>query len=239
MTLEHDHSRAAIEARLGERIRPNYLRDFVYGGIDGAVTTFAIVAGAAGADLSARVVIILGIVNLLADGFSMAASNYSGTKAEVDDYHRLRAVEERHIALAPEGEREELRQILAGKGLTGESLESAVTAVAANRQAWIDLMLAEEYGVTGAQRSPLLAGASTFGAFLLCGAVPLLPYLAGHSEPFHLAGLLTMLVFFAIGSGKSAWSLARWWVSGLETLAIGGIASFVAYLAGRALAGLA
>ena len=73
--LEHSHTEQAIRARLARGPRSNYLRDWIYGGIDGAVTTFAIVAGVAGADLSAAVVLVLGFANLLADGFAMAASN--------------------------------------------------------------------------------------------------------------------------------------------------------------------
>ena len=103
MTLEHDHSEDGIRVRLAEENRPNYVRDWVYGGIDGAVTTFAIVAGVVGAALSAKVILILGLANLIADGFSMAASNYSGTKTEVDDLERLREIERRHIALVPGG----------------------------------------------------------------------------------------------------------------------------------------
>ncbi|MGD9828714.1 MAG: VIT1/CCC1 transporter family protein, partial [Hyphomicrobiaceae bacterium] len=56
--LEHEHSHAAIRERLATENRPNYLRDWVYGGIDGAVTTFAVVAGVVGADLHSRIVII-------------------------------------------------------------------------------------------------------------------------------------------------------------------------------------
>lgn len=61
-----------------------YLAQFVYGGIDGSVTTFAVVAGAAGAQLSSQVIIILGIANLVADGFSMGASAYLSDKSEKD-----------------------------------------------------------------------------------------------------------------------------------------------------------
>lgn len=61
-----------------------YLPEFVYGGIDGAVTTFAVVAGAIGASLSPGIVLILGLANLLADGFSMAISNYLSTKSQVE-----------------------------------------------------------------------------------------------------------------------------------------------------------
>jgi len=69
------------EARHFER---KYLPEFVYGGIDGAVTTFAVVAGAVGASLSAGIILILGFANLLGDGFSMAISNYLSTKSQLD-----------------------------------------------------------------------------------------------------------------------------------------------------------
>ena len=103
--IEHGHSPEAIAARLKGGPQVSYLRDWVFGGIDGAVTTFAIVAGVAGASLSTNIILILGAANLLADGFSMAAGNYSGVKAERDDYRRLREMELRHIAATPEGER--------------------------------------------------------------------------------------------------------------------------------------
>ena len=162
----------------------SYLRDWVYGGIDGAVTTFAIVAGVVGAELSNRVVLILGVANLVADGFSMAASNYSGTKTEHEEQAHLRAIEERHIEAVPEGEREEIRQIFRGKGFRGRDLERAVDVITADRERWVDTMLAEEYGLPKAVRSPLKAAASTFAAFVLCGAVPLLPFLVGAPASF-------------------------------------------------------
>jgi VIT1/CCC1 family predicted Fe2+/Mn2+ transporter len=64
-----------------QNIKQKYLGEFVYGAMDGTVTTFAVVAGAIGANLSASIVLILGFANLFADGFSMAASNYLSTKS--------------------------------------------------------------------------------------------------------------------------------------------------------------
>ena len=120
---DHGHSQAEIEARIDAPAGRGYLGEIVYGGIDGSVATFAIVAGVAGAGLSPWVIIALGIANVLADGFSMAAGNYSGTKAELDDTRRLREIEERHICKYPEGEKRELREILRRKGLSGEALD--------------------------------------------------------------------------------------------------------------------
>ena len=238
MELEHEHTSKAIRERLQEGHRPNYLRDWIYGGIDGAVTTFAVTAGVAGASLSPTIVLILGLANLIADGFSMAAANYSGTKTEYDDMLRLAEVEKKHIALVPEGEREEIRQILANKGLTGSALEEAVAAITSNEKVWIDTMLTEEYGLSPSVPNPLVAALYTVWAFVTCGLVPLIPFVLGVSNAFRWSVLATGVVFFAIGSIKSRWSLAPWWRSGLETLIIGMSAAGLAYAVGYLLRNL-
>jgi VIT1/CCC1 family predicted Fe2+/Mn2+ transporter len=233
--MEHEHSRSAIADRLARAPTVSYLRDWVYGGIDGAVTTFAVVAGVVGAELSNRVVLILGAANLVADGFSMAASNYSGTKTEHEELARLRAVEERHIDVVPDGEREEIRQIFRAKGFEGDQLEQAVAVITGDRERWVDTMLAEEYGLPKVVRSPLKAAASTFAAFVLCGAIPLLPFLLQTAGRFEVSVVVTALVFFLIGSTKSHWSPVSWWRSGTETLAIGLGAAALAFLIGHGL----
>jgi VIT1/CCC1 family predicted Fe2+/Mn2+ transporter len=199
--MEHEHSRQAIARRLSAAPRVSYLRDWVYGGIDGAVTTFAIVAGVVGAELSSGVVLILGLANVVADGFSMAASNYAGTKTEVEEKAQLRKVEERHIETVPDGEREEIRQIFRGKGFHGPDLERAVDVITADTKRWVDTMLSEEYGLPKAVRSPVKAAASTFAAFMLCGSVPLLPFAVDAPASFELSVVMTAVVFFLIGSG--------------------------------------
>ena len=232
MKAEHGHSREEIARRLQGSREEGRLRDAVYGGIDGAVTTFAIAAGVEGAGFSSSVIIALGIANVLADGFSMAAANYLGTKADLDDRRRLYRVEQRHIRQFPEGEREELRQILEQLGLSGEVLEGAVKAVAAKPEKWISLMLASEYGLGPAEPNPVAAALTTFFAFMLAGIVPLLPFILGLPDPFLMASVATGLVFFFIGASKSIWSLSPWWISGLETLLIGSCAAALAYGAG-------
>lgn len=237
--LEHQHTPDAIAARLSMRPKSGYLRDWVLGGVDGAVTTFAIVAGVAGAGLASSVVIILGVANLIADGLSMAASNYSGVKAENDDYRRLRAMERRHIARTPDGERAEVRQIFANKGFCGDDLDRAVAVITADEERWIDFMLTEEFGFPKTERPPLPASLATFSAFVICGAAPLVPYALGLADGFAFATAGAAIVFFTIGALKSRWSTAPWWASGAETLGIGAVAAGAAFLIGNLLGGLA
>lgn len=229
MDRDHGHSQTEVEARIGRPDGRGDLRDIVYGGIDGAVTTFAIVAGVAGAGLSATVILALGIANLLADGLSMAAGNYSATKTELDDMHRLRRIEAQHLDENPAGERREIREILRQKGLSGGVLEEATDQILGNRAASINLMLVDEYGLAPVEPNPRRAAIATFLAFLAAGLVPLAPFILGADGAFRISAIMTMAVFFAIGTLKSIWSIAPWWRSGLETLAIGGAAAIVAF----------
>lgn len=237
--MEHSHNPADIAARLAKGPKVNYLRDWIYGGIDGAVTTFAIVAGVVGAELSVGIVLVLGLANLFADGFSMAASNYSGTKAEHDDYERIKSIELRHIKRHPEGEREEVRQIYARKGFAGKELERMVALVTEREDIWLEVMLSEEHGITEVQRSPKLAALATFIAFVICGFVPLVPFVMGLEASASAASVMTGLVFLGIGAMKSRWSTQQWWASALETFAIGMSAAGIAYAIGLGLRSLA
>lgn len=231
--LEHSHAAEAVRERLSRDTKPNYLRDWIYGGIDGTITIFAVVTGVAGAGLPGSIVLVLGLANLVADGFAMGAGNYSATKADVDDYSRLIAIERKHIALEPSGEREEIRQIFAAKGFGGLELERIVEVITADEDRWIRTMAVEEYGLSPAVKSPWLAAFSTAAAFILCGLVPLVSYLIAYSLPWSVAA--TGLVFFAIGAAKSRWSLSGWLRSGAETLLIGMSAAGLSYGIGYAL----
>lgn len=243
--LKAEHTPAAIATRIEAGPTPAYVRDFIYGAIDGCVTTFAIVSGVVGAELATGVVLILGVANLLADGFSMAVSNFLGTRAERRSIARARAIEESHIARIPEGERGEIREIFRRKGFEGELLEQIVDIVTSNRRLWVDTMLREELGLHLDGPSPIRAALVTFGAFVVVGAVPLVPFVAVRAagvewlDPFMASCVLTGVAFFAVGAFKSAAEPGRWLRSGLETLAMGSGAAAVAYVLAAVLKGLA
>ncbi len=242
---EHSHSPEAIAERLSAGPQHSYLRDFVYGAIDGTVTTFAVVAGVVGAGLSSKVIIILGFANLVADGFSMAVSNFLGTRAEREQLAMAKKVEQKHIREHPEGEVEEIRQIFANKGFEGEALESAVRVITADIDRWVNTMVQDEFGMKLNIVSPWRAGFSTFGAFILSGFIPLLAFLINLlapgtlSNPFLGSSILTGVTFFLIGALKSPYVLQAWWKSGFETLVVGTTASAFSYYIGHLLRNLA
>ncbi len=236
--LAEMHSPHAIRDRLSAGPHHSYLKDFVYGAIDGAVTTFAVVSGVAGAGLSPGIIVVLGIANLVGDGFSMAASNFLGTRAEDQHRDRLRRIEEEHIDRFPDGEREEIRQIMQGQGFDNDDLDRAVAIITADRQRWVETMLKEEHGVPLVGPVAWKAAAATFIAFLVIGLIPLLPFLVrllGDSDlpaPYLWSTLMTGVAFFAVGAAKSRFVDQHWTWSGLETLTIGSGAAGLAYLCG-------
>jgi len=239
--LRREHTPSAIRERLRRPPRQSYLRDVVYGAIDGAVTTFAVVSGVVGAGLSDGVIIVMGFANLLADGFSMAVSNYLGTRAEQQRIEQARREEERHVEVIPEGEREEIRQIFAAKGFSGEELERIVEVITADRRLWVDTMMSEELGMGGSAVDPVRAGLATLAAFVVVGFLPLAAFVAPGEVPwpFGWSAVLTGAAFFVVGAFKARFVERPAWRSGLETLVVGGAAAGIAYLAGVALAGAA
>lgn len=238
-SLQTSHTPQAVSARLDEGPGRSYLRDLVYGAIDGTVTTFAVVAGVRGAALATSVVVILGVANLVADGFSMAASNFLGIRAEDERRRRIRDEEQRHIAVVPSGEREEIRQIFAAKGFSGEDLERAVDVITADRARWLETMLVEEHGFAPQPASPLRSAVATFAAFLIVGFVPVLPFVldlsAGVARPFAWSTASTAFAFLVVGYTRGRITDSPRLRAALETLLLGGAAAGLAFGIGAGL----
>ena len=232
------HSPEAIRERLSDQPSQSYLKDFIYGAIDGAVTTFAVVASVSATGLSSGVIIILGFANLLADGFSMAAGTFLGTRAELQARQRARREEELEIESHPEGEREEIRQIYAAKGFEGEVLEQVVEVITADKKRWVDTMITEEHGLPLVQPSPWKAAGMTYLAFLVVGFIPLITFVLEYKfpgtmgQPFLIGSILTGIAFFIVGALKSRFVEKSWLWEGFETLSVGTLAAGIAYVIG-------
>jgi VIT1/CCC1 family predicted Fe2+/Mn2+ transporter len=232
--LAVEHQPANIRQRLSRVNNRTSVSDAVLGAIDGCVTTFAIVSGAVGAGLPGSVALTLGIANLLADGFSMAVSNFEAVKAEQDFHAKVRQTEQSHIDLVPDGEREEIRQIFARKGFSGGTLEQIVETITDNPQLWIETMLREEHGLADNTGSPIRSALTTFSSFLLAGMFPLLPFLwvLSQQQQFLASALFAGSVFFGIGMAKSLVINKPMLRAGISTLVTGGSAAGLAYLTG-------
>jgi VIT1/CCC1 family predicted Fe2+/Mn2+ transporter len=237
--LQQEHHPRRIRARIEDSGDGGHLGDAMLGAIDGAITSFAVVAGAVGGGFGSLVIVVLGFASLLADGFSMAVSNYLGTKSDTEAAEQAHREERRHIDEVPEGQREELRQIFADKGFDGETLERVVDTIARDRDLWAQTVVQEELGLQpGGGARPLYAGGATFVAFLAAGLIPLLPFVVPvltATEAFYTSVGATSVAFLAIGIIKGhvlGQSMLR---SGLETLLIGGGAAALAYGVGALL----
>ena len=217
-----------------------HFEDFVYGSIDGAVTTFAVVAGASGAELLPSVVLILGFANLFGDGFSMAIGNYLATKARKEYIEKERRREEWEIDNLADQEKQEIRDIYANKGFKDELLEQIVRTITSRRKVWLDTMMKEELGLIEGKREPVYTAISTFVGFNIVGLIPLIPFvfffISGSSlssfEVFQYSIVFTVMAFFLIGIVKGKIVKRPLLKSGLYALGIGGIAAVIAYLVG-------
>ncbi len=238
------HNESALHQQGGWLSRfEAYLGEFVYGGIDGCVTTFAVVAGAVGADLGSSVIIILGFANLFADGFAMSIGAYLSTKSEKDNYQKHKQVEYWEVENLPEVEKAEIREIYQAKGFEGRLLDEVVEVIVADKDRWVDVMMKEELDMLEEQKSPILMGTVTYVSFILIGLIPLLIYVWDYFAPvtgslFLWSSVFTGLGFIIIGILKTYVTQTNAWRGVLETLVLGAIAALVSYYVGDLLEGL-
>ena len=233
--LIQEHQPEFIKQRLQQAPKSQNISDAVLGGIDGCVTTFAVVSGTVGGGFPTSVAIVLGFANLIADGFSMAISNYESNKAQQDFIDSVRQAEEKHIDEIPEGEREEIRQIFYKKGFRREILEIIVETISQDKKLWVDTMLTEEHGIHKFAPNPWKSASATFIAFIIVGAIPLLPFLVSSirvPQQFILSAGLAGAMFFLIGMLKSLVFQKPLLFSGLRTLATGSAAAGLAFFTG-------
>lgn len=211
-----------------------YIGDFVFGANDGIITTFAVVAGAAGALLSPGIIVILGLANLLADGFSMGASNFLSLRSQKDFVRLQRQKEAWEVENFPEIEREEVRRILRHWGLPKENIESSTSEITRDKKRWIDLMMREELDLKeGETGTPAQHGTATFVAFVAAGFLPLVPYfLPGLPNQFLFSSIVAGLAFFGVGASRTFVTAGTPVKAGLEMLLVGGFAAAVAYAIG-------
>jgi len=219
----------------------DYLKSIIYGGLDGIMTTFAVVAGAAGANLGSNVVLIMGFANLIADGISMGVGDFISGKAEIDYSRAEKRREEWEYDNYPKGEIDEMVEIYHEKGMSLEDAKELVAALNKHRTIFIETMMVEELGIMAPDpsESPAKHGFVTFISFCLNGIVPLIPFMIGAAFAnanfwtlFIITCVLVGIVMFALGAITSRFTILSWYKGGFYMFIVGAIAAAASYLIG-------
>jgi VIT1/CCC1 family predicted Fe2+/Mn2+ transporter len=214
-----------------------YLGEFVYGGIDGCVTTFAVVSGAVGANLETSVILILGFANLFADGFSMSVGAFLSEKSKKRLYQKHKNAEEFEVRHNPKEGVQEIRDLYAKKGFEGDLLNQIVEKITTQDELWVNEMMTGELELQKEEKSSSMVGSATFISFLLVGVIPLMVYVfdffVSSSLPlFFLSSLFAGIGFLIVGFLKAFVTEENRIKSMIETLFLGGSAAAIAYYLG-------
>lgn len=216
----------------------NFVKSFVFGGLDGIITTFSIVSGTVGSDLGVGVVVILGLSNVVGDALSMAFGDYLSSKSEIEFQRAEKARETWEVENNPEGEMLEMEELYMSKGITEDDAKTMTQILSKNKKAWVDVMMVEELGIIEETDNPMKNALVTFFSFIICGFFPVIPFLIGLATDAEVETLfywsigVTALSLFCLGAVKTKVTGVKFWKSGMETLVIGAIAAGAAYLIG-------
>jgi len=220
------------------------LKAIVFGGLDGILTSFAIVAGATGGNLDERVVLVLGFSNIFADALSMGVGEYLSSVAHNDWVLTERARESWEMENYPEGEIAEMIEIYVERGMSEDDATAVVTTMAQYKDFFVDVMMMEELHLQLPEKDHRMEsfreGVVMFFAFASFGAMPLLGYVVipvyfphmSSDALFLSACIITGIVLFIMGSVKSYFSATNWLWAGTETLLLGGACGLVAHCMG-------
>lgn len=224
--------------RFNFRMNSDYVKSMVYGGLDGIITTFAVVSGVTGGALDFQIVIVLGFSNLLADGLSMAVGDYLSSKSENEFITKEIEQHQSNFNYDFQSELNDFKEYYINKGLT-ETDASLISETLAKypkviEQERINMI----FGTAETEAHPINNALVTFFSFILYGFIPLIAYVFASSSTFLMentfivAGILTGLTLFILGAIKSKLTLTNWVRSGMEMLLVGGATAFIAYMIG-------
>lgn len=215
------------------------VRELVFGANDGLVAAFAVASGVNGAGVQSNVILIAGLAELIGGTISMALGAYLSTKSQIEYYRGEMNREEYEVDNFPEVETQEIREIYESKGFKGEMLDRIISHITSDKNRWIDIMMREELGLSLDQTVlPLKSGIATGAAYAFGALMPILPYLFMKPETGLVASaLLTLSVLFGVGAAKTVVTGKNLWRSGLESMAIGGLAAAATFVAGKIFAG--
>ncbi|XP_068327115.1 vacuolar iron transporter 1-like [Pyrus communis] len=208
------------------------VRDIIIGVSDGLTVPFALAAGLSGANATSSIVLTAGIAEVAAGAISMGLGGYLAAKSESDHYLRELRREQEEIANVPDTEAAEVAEILAEYGIEPHEYTPVVNALRKKPQAWLDFMMKFELGLEKPDPRRALHSALTIAvAYVLGGAVPLLPYVffPRAREALVASVVVTLLALLIFGYAKGSFTDNKPFRSAFQTALIGAIASAAAF----------
>lgn len=207
------------------------IKSVVYGGLDGIITTFAIIAGSEGLHLSVEIILILGIANLLADGISMGIGDYLSTKSENEEHIIKRDQEQKNITQLPKSEKVAIVQKYRQSGMGIDDAIVLQNIISKYPTILHEAVVFTKHAISSEDENPFINALTTFISFLVFGVGPLIPYIFGFT--FTVSIIITAVFLFGLGVAKAEITGSNKLKCGLETLAVGAIASGIAFLVGN------
>lgn len=210
------------------------LRAAVFGVNDGLVSILCLITGVAGAAVSYATILLTGVAGLLAGAFSMAAGEYVSMRSQREMFEYQIGLERAELAQYPEEETEELALIYMARGLPDHEAKALAQRMTADPDLGLDTLAREELGLNPDELgAPWMAAISSFLAFSVGGAIPLLPFLLGiQQQALQVSIILTSLALFSVGTVLSLFSGRNAWWGGMRMLLIGAAAGAFTYLIG-------
>lgn len=223
--------------RIDPHKRTPWLADVILGGQDGLVNVLGVILGIAAATGDVRIVLVAGLAAALAESISMAAVAYTTSRATSDLYKGERAREYRHIEAVPTLEREEIRELYAKKGFSGDLLDRIVETITSDKDVWVAVMMSEEHALADVDRGTSLRSAFVVGCASLVGSLlPLVPFVVAPVRVgAWIAVVLAAVVLFMFGAFKAKATVGHPVKSGLELALIGTLSALLGYAVGAIL----
>ena len=208
------------------------VRDVVIGMSDGLAVPFALAAGLSGTGQSTNIVVVAGLAEIAAGSIAMGLGGYLAGRTDMDHYRSEVQRERRECAEIPEAESEEVAQIFRAYEVPEETIRPVVESIRANPDRWVDFMMKFELGLEEPDPQRARNSALTIAvSYIAGGLVPLAPYMLSASLGMALRGsvALTLAALFVFGYVKGRFTGIHPMRGGLQTLAIGSLASAAAY----------
>jgi len=215
------------------------IRDIIIGMSDGLTVPFALAAGLSGATASTAVVVTAGLAEIAAGSISMGLGGYLAARSDAEHYDSERRREAEETVTMPQAEKQEIRQIFEGYGLTAEQTTPIVEALASKPDAWVDFMMRFELSLEKPDPNRALTSALTIAfSYAAGGFIPLSPYiLIPQIQTAQMASVVaTLAALLVFGYIKGTLTGIHPLRGALQTALVGGLAAAAAFLIAKLIA---